>query len=237
MVRTLLHGHGRFHEDALAGGVGFLRKLASEGQSPDALYVGCSDSRVVPELLTASSPGRLFVIRNVANLVPPRDHADASVGAALDYALAHLKVPHIIVCGHYGCGGVEAVLRGIDHLPPSATSLREWLLGVEPAAQRARELQASPGAEPTLPGISPTEGSTPEEAERTRFRAAVEWNVLVQLSNLATFPLVAEAVAEGRLELHGWVYDLFSLELNVFDVVDGRFESASESLRRARARP
>ena len=236
MVRQLLHGHGRFHEGALGGTIDFLRRLASDGQSPDALYVGCSDSRVVPEVLTASSPGRLFVIRNVANLVPTVDHADASVGAALDYAVVHLKVPHIIVCGHYGCGGVQAVLDGIDHLPAPATSLREWLLGVVPAVERARTVGGGPGSESAAPKDDPPDAADPAARAAAQFRAAVEWNVLVQLSNLATFPLVAEAVASGRLELHGWVYDLYSLQLNVFDPEDGRFESASASLTRFRTR-
>ncbi|MCC7541253.1 MAG: carbonic anhydrase, partial [Deltaproteobacteria bacterium] len=110
MSKSLLEGHRFFRTSYVAGERDFLHQLASVGQSPDALYVGCSDSRVVPELLTSSAPGALFVVRNVANLVPSLTHADASVGAALEYAIGHLHVPHVIVCGHLGCGGIGALL-------------------------------------------------------------------------------------------------------------------------------
>ncbi|MSP17828.1 MAG: carbonic anhydrase, partial [Myxococcales bacterium] len=94
MTEAFLRGHRRFRHDYVAGERAFLENLASTGQSPDALYIGCSDSRVVPELLTGSSPGALFVVRNIANLVPPLADPDSSVGAALDYAVGHLHVEH-----------------------------------------------------------------------------------------------------------------------------------------------
>jgi carbonic anhydrase len=204
MFRDLLDGYGRFRDGLLQGGREFLTKLAHEGQSPDALYVGCSDSRVVPELLTTSSPGRLFVVRNIANQVPPLAHADASVGAALDYAVAYLHVSHVVVCGHSACGGIGAVLAGLDHLPPEAESLRAWLEPVVEAVQRA-------DAEEPLDAAA-------------RLKSAIEWNVLIQLSNLLTFPLVAEAVVNGHLKLHGWVYDLHTQELAAYDAATGRFQ-------------
>lgn len=176
----------------------FLQHLASHGQSPDALYIGCSDSRVVPELLTASAPGRLFVVRNIANLVPPLEHADASVGAAIEYAIGMLRVPHLIVCGHDGCGGVKAVLDGTDLT--EQPSLQEWLKPIEPAV-----LQAG------------TEGS-----KEQRLRRAVEANVLAQLRHLLTFPSVRRALEDGKLQLHGWVYDIHALALRVYDPeIDG----------------
>lgn len=205
----LLDGHDAFRRDSLVDDREFLRKLASEGQSPDAMYVGCSDARVVPELLTKSSPGRLFVVRNIANLVPPLEHADASVGAALEYAVGVLEVPHIIVCGHYGCGGVEAMLNGRERLA-AFPSLQEWLRGMAPAVERA-------GAAT----LDPTQ----------RWRRAVEENVLDQMVNLLTFPLVAEAVAAGRLDVHAWVYDLWTLELAVYEPASQIFLPAGELLR------
>ena len=184
----------------------FLAHLASAGQSPDAVYIGCSDSRVVPELLTDSEPGRLFVVRNVANLVPPLDHADASVGAALDFAVGHLRVPHLVVCGHDGCGGVLAALEKPDlgDLP----SLAEWLKGVEPAVARA--------------GVagSPTE----------RCRRAVQHNVLVQLENLLSFPIIRRAIEADKLQLHGWVYDIETLALRVYDAELGQFVASQDVL-------
>lgn len=115
MLENFLRGHLKYRRKVLAQERDFLRKLASEGQSPDAMYIGCSDSRVVPEQLTSSSPGEIFVIRNVANMVPPLENADASVGAALDYAVQHLRVEHLIVCGHYGCGGIKGLMTPHPH--------------------------------------------------------------------------------------------------------------------------
>jgi carbonic anhydrase len=207
-MRKLLDGHQRFRRSIPRDERRFLRDLASRGQSPDALFVGCSDSRVVPELLTTSSPGSLFVVRNVANLVPEAAHADASVGAAIEYAIGHLQVPHVIVCGHYGCGGVKAALEGLD---PASTfsSLVEWLRQLEPVvAEVLRE-------EPDL-----------DEA----WSRAVEENVERQLTHLLTYPCVAAAVEAGRLEIHGWVYDLHRLELSVYDPEHDRFRRAADLL-------
>ena len=206
MTKDFLAGHQQFRQTWLGGGRAFLERLAAEDQNPDALYIGCSDSRVVPELLTSSSPGQLFVVRNIANLVPPLAHADASVGSALDYAIGHLRVPHLIVCGHYGCGGIKAVLEGgVDK--QAFPSLHDWLLGVEVAVAR-------------------TDAEAPGLAAEQRWRRAVEENVTLQLENLMTFPLVAAAVREGRLTLHGWAYDLHSFELSVFDAPANAFATA-----------
>jgi carbonic anhydrase len=161
---------------------------------------------VVPELLTSTAPGQLFVVRNVANLIPPLEHADASVGAALEYAVAHLEVPAIVVCGHDGCGGIKGALEadpGISALP----SLREWLQGAQPAVDAVAHLP-------------------PEE----RLRAAVEQNVLLQMDNLLTYPAVEAAVEAGRLEVHGWVYDMHSFGLRVYDEDQGIFLPVHELL-------
>jgi carbonic anhydrase len=186
MTKHLLSGHSLFRREYFAGEGEYLRTLARDGQNPSTLYIGCSDSRVVPELLTSSRPGELFVVRNIANVVPPLDHADASVGAAIDYAVAALKVPHIVVCGHDGCGGVKAASDGRDafkHLP----SLHEWLGVVAPG---------------------------------------VEENVLASIDNLITYPVVADALKAGSLQLHGWVYDINEGRLRVFDVGSEEFVTA-----------
>ena len=206
VVDELLRGHTHFRSDYLRREGDFLRRLASEGQSPDAFFVGCSDSRVVPELLTSSAPGELFVVRNVANLVPPFDHPDASVGAALEYAVGVLEVRHLVVCGHDGCGGVEAMLDGGKKLYAFA-SLAEWLSNVTPAVERSRDNDRA-----------------------TWWRRAVEENVLEQLGNVTTFPIAREALERGDLELHGWVYDLRALELRVYEADEDRFRPASQLL-------
>ncbi len=207
MTREFLQGHRKFQRDYVASEGEFLKRLASEGQSPDALYIGCSDSRVVPELLTNSSPGELFVIRNIANLVPAFDDPDSSVGAAIEYAVGHLHVPHIIVCGHYGCGGVKAALDGLDKVR-ELPSLFEWLGEVRQAAENV-----DPALGPDL-----------------RWRRAVEESVLFQIGNLPSYPAVARGLASGTLRLHGWVYDLHTCALLVYDVDKHAFIPASSLL-------
>jgi len=206
----LLHGHRHFQRQHLNRSREFLQRLASEGQSPDTLFVGCSDSRVVPELLTQSSPGALFVVRNVANQVPPLEHSDASVGAALEYAVAHLSVANIIVCGHYHCGGIKAMLDGGGHLH-KLPSLHEWLAPVSPAVDRARR-------------------EHPDADAEALWAAAVEENVVGQLWNLLSFPSVVAGLDAGTLELHGWVYDLFSLGLRVYDAERCQFVASREMI-------
>lgn len=208
MTKHLLSGHARFRAEYFSNEAVFLRQLASEGQRPSALYVGCCDSRVIPELLTSSSPGELFVVRNIANVVPAFGHPDASVGAAIDYAVEVLKVPHVIVCGHDGCGGVQAVIDGVDKVNHLA-SLREWLDGIVPAVRTARELAPSAGAKDLL-------------------RVAVEENVLDSMSNLLTFPSIERGLRAGTIAMHGWVYDLAAGVVRVYDASTEEFVIAND---------
>jgi carbonic anhydrase len=206
-MEKFIRGHAAFRRDYVAAERDFLRRLASEGQSPAALFVGCSDSRVVPELLTSSSPGELFVVRNVANAVPPLQHVDSSVGAALEYATVHLGVPHVIVCGHDGCGGVKAALDARLGKPlahsDDTPSLVEWLAHVGE-------------------GLDPDPTLLPE----ARLRAAVEENVLAQMNHLTSFPSVRKRLEAGQLQLHGWVYDIYAQSLRVFDAEADAFVAA-----------
>lgn len=208
MLDDYLRGHLKYRRKVLARERDFLRQLASEGQSPDAMYVGCSDSRVVPELLTSSTPGDIFVIRNIANQVPPLEHADASVGAALEYAVGHLKVSHLIVCGHYGCGGVKAAMEAEEHLH-ELPSLKEWLSPLRPIAASVRQ----------------------EDPARW-WRAAVERNVVMQMANLLTFGPVHEAWEQDRIQIHGWVYDIYTFNLHVYDETQDSFIPADHLLER-----
>jgi carbonic anhydrase len=205
MVDDLLRGNDQFQVNSSDEERAFLRRLASEGQSPGALFVGCSDSRVVPEILTESSPGDLFVVRNVANIVPPFGHERVGVAAALEYAVGVLEVPHVIVCGHHGCGGVDAALGGlaaIQHLP----SLCEWLSDAEAAMATVRD-----------------EAKEHALSHAEALRRAVEHNTLAQVATLMTYPLVSDAVADGRLSLHAWIYDIHTLGVLVYDAASGKF--------------
>ncbi|MCC6557351.1 MAG: carbonic anhydrase [Polyangiaceae bacterium] len=206
MVAELLRRHMSSRRRPLGDEQAFLSRLASEQQNPDAMYVGCCDSRVVPEVLTASTPGELFVVRNIANLIPPYNHPHTSVGAALEYAVGHLHVPHLIVCGHHGCGGIKAMMEDPAHLDHSP-SLKAWLEMARPAVEEVR----ADGAD-----------------QKAWWRRAVEHNVLEQLANAITYPIVAEALDREEIALHGWVYDLYSMELRVYDPERDKFARAAE---------
>lgn len=205
MSEKLIHGHALFRERYFNRKL--ITKLATEGQKPQALFIGCSDSRVAPELFTGATFGDLFVLRNIANFVPVQEHSDASVGAAIEYAVRHLKVPDIVVCGHYGCGGVKAALADLKGLEKD-TELCQWLQGVLPAAKQAREKGATGDA---------------------LWQLAVEENVLDALENLITFDAVREALEAGTLALHGWIYDLANGHVKVWDATKDEFVDALAS--------
>jgi carbonic anhydrase len=208
-IDRFLEGHREFTESLGAHERELLRSLAS-GQTPDAVVISCSDSRVIPELITSAGPGALFVVRNVANLVPAHVSGDRSVGAALDYAVDHLRVRHLVVLGHYGCGGMKAV--------------RDYF--VDPAhAHEPRE---------ALPSWLAFGRDSWDELVASGDHRSADWhdrlveeNVLQQLANAIEYPAVQRALREGRLELHAWVYDLEHAHIRCWDArarafVEGR---------------
>lgn len=160
----------------------FFRRQAA-GQKPDFFWIGCSDSRVSPEQKTQSLPGRMFIHRNIANLV---NDDDLNLMSALQFAVEVLQVPNIIVCGHYGCGGIKATLEGGVSGP-----VDRWLENARTVLSEHRdEIDAQPG-------------------EEARVNRLVEVNVRDQLVKLARTQIVASAFSAGRnLTLHGWVYDI-----------------------------
>lgn len=159
----------------------------AQGQSPHSLFITCSDSRLIPSLITRSGIGEVFVIRNAGNIVPPYDARPEGVTATLEYAVAVLEVPNIIVCGHTLCGAMKAALDpvGLDTVP----NVGNWIKFVEPARLAVEELHPHLGPE-------------------ARWIELVKQNVLQQLANLKTHPWVAARTATGRLRLEGWVYGL-----------------------------
>jgi carbonic anhydrase len=201
MVEELLSGHGRFRAEYVADERAFLERLAREGQRPSTLFIGCSDSRVIPELLTDAAPGQLFVVRNVANRVPILSDPDTSVGAAIEFAVDQLGVAEIVVCGHDLCGGLRAALDDLPGIAPDS-ELAAWLSGLTGAVDRARAVESEPAA---------------------LLRRAVQENVLDGLADLMTYPTVAAGVATGRVRLHGWFYDLATATLQVYDAATDRF--------------
>ncbi|KOV85903.1 carbonic anhydrase [Nocardia sp. NRRL S-836] len=174
----------------------FLHELALRGQRPRQLFITCSDSRVVPNLITTSGPGDLFCVRNIGNLVPMHDAEDRSVGAAVEYAVEILNVSTIVVCGHSDCGAMKALVRG-GAAPGS--HLHSWLRNAEPSLIRFHA--------PTAPGCA-------ELPVGDRLAVA---NVAQQLDNLLGHPSVREAVAAGALTLKGMYFDISNARVYLVD--------------------
>jgi len=186
MARHILEQTTQLRQEFFEREAALLEQQVKEGQQPQGLFVGCSDSRVVPEQLFGLKPGDLFMLRNIANIVPPFDRREPGMTAVLEYAVRHLQVPHIIICGHTDCGGIKALDGHLD--AESEPALAAWLEFARPARQ---VIEAGRWAN-----------------DWTRHRAIVERNVVQQLIHLQTYPFVAEALEANRLELHGWVYYL-----------------------------
>lgn len=177
----------------------------SEDQKPKVLVIACSDSRVDPAILTGCSPGDMFVVRNVANLVPPYEKAPGlhGVSAAVEYAVKVLQVEHVIVLGHSCCGGIQALMRS------DPETLGEFIAPwVKIAAPALREV---------------SEKLTEKDAD-LRQCACEQASVLVSLENLLTFPWIWERVMTGRIYLHGWYFDLRKGELLSYLPETGSFE-------------
>ncbi len=168
-----------------------------EGQHPLALVIACSDSRVDPVLLTDSNPGDLFVIRNVANLVPPYspDRKLHGVSAAVEYAVRHLKLKDIIVMGHANCGGIHALLEKPQE---GDEFIGVWMQIIK----RAKEV---------------VDTFFPDASEEEKLREYEQWGIRVSLENLLTFPWIREAVENGEMNLHGWYFDLNNGALYRYD--------------------
>jgi len=183
----------------------FFRRL-SESQTPEVLFITCSDSRVDPNLVTQSRPGELFIVRNVGNIIPPYDAIKDknSVAAAIEFAVLALKVKDIIVCGHSNCGAMQTLYRDekeLDAMP----HLRDWLKIVLPVRQIVADF---------YPNLS-TESCQ---------RVTEEENVLMQLNNIQTYPFVVKALNEGSLHLHGWYYDIGKGNICSYNPVKDVFE-------------
>ncbi|KOG88148.1 carbonic anhydrase [Streptomyces varsoviensis] len=205
---ALAEGVARFRRDVFPAKAELYARLATH-HDPHALFIGCSDARVVPELLTGAEPGDLFVIRTAGNLVPAHGLAADGVAASIEYAVAVLGVRSIVVCGHSACGAMTALAEGHDL--GGAPAVAAWLRHAD--ASRARA--ANDGGVPAL----------------------VRENVRAQLANLATHPSVARALAAGEVALHGWVFDIAAGRVEDLTGADDGEGPATPQPRRADRRP
>jgi carbonic anhydrase len=202
--QRLIDGYGAFAEGRLLSEQNRYRELAEAGQSPEIMVVGCCDSRVSPEVIFDARPGELFVVRNVANIIPPYspDGQAHGVSAALEFAIAALKIRHIVVLGHARCGGVKAFAEDAEPLSPG-DFIGKWMQLMAPAAEKV-------GPRGDLSAID----------YLTKMEQA---NVGNSLDNLLTFPRIAKLIDMGRVETHGAYFGVASGELYVMDKASGAF--------------
>lgn len=196
---NLVDGLKNFKKSVYPQNKSLFERLAQK-QTPESMFITCSDSRIVPGLMTQTGPGDLFVLRNAGNIVP-RNGGDGKAdsggeAASVEYAVRVLKVREIIVCGHTKCGAMAGLMdaSGLDALPCVAS----WLSHAAPVRQRVLEKHA-------------------DLDKDTQLRMAIEENVRLQLENLRTYPAVSEGIEQGTLQLRGWVYDIATGDVNELD--------------------
>ena len=198
----ILAGVARFHDSVFPGYKEHFKRLADR-QEPMALFITCADSRVMPNMITQTEPGDLFLCRDVGNIVPPHGSAYGGVSATIEYSVAVLKVKHVIICGHSDCGAMRALLNPerLEGLP----GVLDWLRHA---------------AAPHHTVTRDYEHLEPE----AKLSMLIEENVRTQLEHLGTHPAVIAALAEKRLEVHGWVYEIETGTVRAYDRADGGFK-------------
>lgn len=204
----LIEGYGRYLNKGFVRHKETHERLAVYGQKPEVLVISCCDSRVTPEGIFNVGPGELFVVRNVANLVPPYEETEGQHGtsAALEFAVNGLQVKHIVVLGHGQCGGVKAFRENANNPMATGEFIGRWIKLLEPAAIAMACMPVDKADDPQL---------------------AMEYaGVRQSLKNLLTFPFVKHSVQSGALQLHGSWFDIGSGELRVMDAESQRFEPA-----------
>jgi len=207
---NLLQGYREFVRNRYSPERGRYVALATEGQKPETLMIACCDSRAAPETIFNCGPGELFVVRNVANLVPPHAPGDTpcSVSAALEFAVLSLEVKHIVVMGHAGCGGIQAALNANSEPLSPGNFIGKWTDTVTPLAEEVQGLE------------SPDVAECQTALERRSVRNSVD--------NLLTFPWIEVRVECGKLRVHGAWFDIGAGELWVMSGDSGEFERQSD---------
>jgi carbonic anhydrase len=204
-MKAFVQGALKFQKQTFPGMSALFKQLA-HSQKPNTLFITCSDSRVVPELLTQQDPGDVFVIRNAGNIVPSYSAEPGGVTATVEYAVAVLGVTDIVICGHSDCGAMTAIAKCtcMDHLP----AVSSWLRHAD-AAKAVNQARV-------------------HADDAAKVSSMVHENVVAQLVNLRTHPTVALALEQGRLSLHGWVYDIETGAVEALDGATRKFVSLEQ---------
>ncbi|WP_017346974.1 carbonic anhydrase [Pantoea sp. A4] len=205
-MKEIVNGFLSFQQNVFPERKDLFKSLASN-QTPKALFISCSDSRLVPELVTQQEPGQLFVIRNAGNIVPPFGPEPGGVSATIEYAVVALGVSEIIICGHSNCGAMNAIASCacLDHMP----AVDHWLHYANAAKAVVEERNY--------------------DSAEVKLTEMVKENVIAQLNNIKTHPSVSVALRKGKLRLHGWVYDIESGEIKALAPGGQDFVSLSEN--------
>ncbi|MEZ5963153.1 MAG: carbonic anhydrase [Planctomycetota bacterium] len=194
-MQHVINGVLRFQSDIFPNQRGLFAKLAT-GQNPEVLFITCADSRVDLNLITQTSPGELFICRNAGNIVPPHGVFGGGMTASIEYAVAVLGVGHVVICGHTDCGAMRGACD-LDGLSDELQHVKSWLGQSRAAIQIVRERYGFVGEE--------------------HLEEMIEQNVLVQMQHLRTHPTVAAKLALGKIELHGWVYEIATGKVRCHD--------------------
>jgi carbonic anhydrase len=207
-MRNLVEGIHHFQEKLFEHQRELFEKLG-QGQAPSTLFITCSDSRVVPNLFTNTGPGELFVLRNAGNIVPPYGASTGGEAATVEYAVSVLGVKHVIVCGHSGCGAIQALLSPaqVKNLPAIST----WLNQAEATRRIIEENYKDLSGDALL-------------------NVGVQENVLVQVENLETHPSVRAKLGRGELTVHAWVYKIETGQIFSYSVEQRRFLPIAEAV-------
>ncbi|CAH0135338.1 carbonic anhydrase [Erwinia aphidicola] len=205
-MQHIIEGFLNFQKEVFPQQKELFRTLASS-QNPKALFISCSDSRLVPELVTQQDPGQLFVIRNAGNIVPSFGPEPGGVSATIEYAVVALGVTDIVICGHSNCGAMKAIAscQCLDPMPAVA----HWLRYADAAKAVVEKKSYS--------------------SEEEKLNAMVQENVIAQLNNMKTHPSVAVGLRNNALRLHGWVYDIESGVIRALDKDSKKFVLLSEN--------
>jgi carbonic anhydrase len=215
-MKKLLNGLIEFRRNILPANRQKFAELARR-QNPDALFISCSDSRVAPNWFASTDPGDLFVVRNVGNLIPccgkdGHSTADESEAAAIEFAVLHLNVKDIIVCGHSDCGAMHALLQG-RHRPTLPSNLRAWLRHGDISLEKFSSIQ---------------ETITQNEDPLLRVNLLSQMNVLQQLNHLRSYPAVQQRLEENKLKLHAWWFDISTATVYAYDPEKSDFAPIDE---------
>ncbi len=195
-MKKLMRGLRQFQDTYVPTHKTLMASLA-KGQSPNVLFITCSDSRVQPELITQAELGELFVIRNAGNIVPPFGATNGGEGATIEYAVKSLKVEHIIICGHSSCGAMKGLLQ-IGKFEEKMPLVYNWLIHTEATRQLVDDHYS-------------------ELDKSEKLDMLVAENVLTQIENLRTYPAVRSRLHSGNVSLHGWIYNIHDGSILAYD--------------------